>query len=120
MKLSVSGGFHSPFMDEAAQGMASLTASMSFAAPRIPLYANLTARPYDENAASTLSSQVNHPVKWQTTVENMVGDGADTFIEVGAGKTLCGLIKKIGGAKAIRNVENTETLDACVQALKEA
>ncbi len=120
MKLSVSGGFHSPFMDEAAQSMASLTASMSFAAPRIPLYANLTARPYDENAASTLSSQVNHPVKWQTTVENMVGDGADTFIEVGAGKTLCGLIKKIGGAKTIRNVENTETLDACVQALKEA
>ena len=120
MKLNVSGGFHSPFMDEAAKGMAELTSAMDFSAPRIPLYANLTAQPYGSDAASTLSRQVNHPVRWQTAVENMMADGVDTFIEVGAGKTLCGLIKKIGGAKLIRNVEDPETLDACVQALKEA
>ena len=75
--------------------------------------------PYGENPAELLSRQVKSPVQWQKTVENMLADGYDTFIEVGAGKTLAGLIKKIGGTKRICNVTDCATLQATLEALKE-
>jgi [acyl-carrier-protein] S-malonyltransferase len=61
---------------------------------KTPLYANATARVY-ENPAALVARQINSPVLWRETIENMVADGFDTFIEAGPGKTLAGLIKKI-------------------------
>ena len=58
-----------------------------------------------------MSEQVNHPVKWQDSVNNMIEDGADRFIEVGVGKTLTGLIKKINADVEAVNIENKEALD---------
>lgn len=118
VRLNVSGGFHSPFMDQAAEGLRAALEPVELLAPSIPLYANLTGRPYEGALKDTLASQVNHPVRWQDTIERMVQDGVDTFIEVGAGKTLTGLIKKIGGARALFAVQDMKSLDACVQALK--
>lgn len=94
--LAVSGAFHSPMMGEASQGLAQMLAGLDWKAGDLPLYANRTAQPYTlDEGKQTLAEQVQCPVRWQTTVENMVQAGFDTFLEVGAGKTLTGLIRKI-------------------------
>jgi len=95
MPLAVSGPFHSPMMDGAKLKAADYLAKIELAQPAVPLYANATAELYDASPAELLSKQIASPVLWQKTVENMIRDGFDTFIEVGPGKVLSGLIKKI-------------------------
>ena len=117
--LAVGGAFHSPFMNNAAKGLEKELASYKISAPQIPVYANKTAKPYDnKNIKSLISSQVNNPVLWQKTIENMIGDGIDIFIEVGAGKVLCGLIKKISSDVTVFNVEDKESLANTLSFLK--
>ena len=94
LPLKVKGGFHSPFMDRASARFGETLRQTSFAPFRIPLFANLTAEPYGDAPADTLSAQICHPVLWEKTVRNMIAAGADTFIELGPGRTLCGLIQK--------------------------
>jgi len=86
---------------------------------RIPLYANATARVYGD-PKELLSRQVNHPVMWQRTVENMIGDGFDIFIEAGPGKTLSGLIKKINADVRVYNVSDAESLENTVREFNHA
>lgn len=96
IRLNVSGAFHSPFMREASLGFRAALADAVFSAPTMPLYANLTARPYESGSeADTLSRQISSPVRWQETVEHMISEGANLFVEVGPGNTLAGLIQKI-------------------------
>ena len=114
--LAVSGAFHCPFMDSAADKMESFVENANYTAPKIPVYANYTAKPYD--SAELVCRQINNPVRWRETVENMIVDGFDTFIEVGAGKTLSGLIKKISRECRILNVQTSEDVAAVVHALK--
>lgn len=110
-RLAVSGAFHSPFMAEAAEGLMEYMENVEFNEPSIPLYSNYTAKPYEDDYKALVKAQVENPVKWQTIVENMVSDGVDTFIEVGVGKTLTGLVKRIdGNVKAIK-VENVADLE---------
>ena len=110
-RLAVSGAFHSPFMAEAAEGLMEYMENVDFNEPSIPLYSNYTAKPYEGDYKALVKAQVENPVKWQTIVENMVSDGVDTFIEVGVGKTLTGLVKRIdGNVKAIK-VENVADLE---------
>ena len=110
-RLAVSGAFHSPFMAEAAEGLMEYMEKVEFNEPSIPLYSNYTAKPYEGDYKALVKAQVENPVKWQTIVENMVSDGVDTFIEVGVGKTLTGLVKRIdGNVKAIK-VENVADLE---------
>lgn len=116
--LAVSGAFHSPFMSEAAEKFASELANYKIEAPKISVYANLTAKPYGEEIISTLKGQMQSPVKWQETIENMISDGYTDFIEVGPGKTLCGLIKKISKEVNVYSVENADTLFETVEAVK--
>lgn len=111
VRLAVSGAFHSPFMESASKGLAEYLEPLTLNEPIIPVYANLTAQPYSGNYKELLSKQVMNPVKWQTTVENLIAQGADTFIEVGVGKTLVGLVKKTNGDVTAVNVENKEGLD---------
>ena len=94
-QLAVSGAFHSPFMADAANGLAEYMKDVDFAEPEIQIYSNYTAQPYSGDYKELVKAQVENPVKWQTIVENMVADGVDTFIEVGVGKTLTGLVKRI-------------------------
>jgi [acyl-carrier-protein] S-malonyltransferase len=117
--LAVSGAFHSLYMKEAAEKLGLDLAGMELKTPSIPLYANVTAEPYGENAAELLSMQIDHPVLWQKTIERMIADGFDAFVEVGAGKTLSSLIKKISGEVIICNVEDADSLQAAVAILKE-
>lgn len=113
--LAVSGGFHSPFMDEAAQRLLEELKNTELKNPALPVYANSTALPYGDKMREMLAGQVNSPVYWQKTIENMISDGITTFIEVGAGKTLCGLIKKISSDVRVLNVEDRAGLEAALK-----
>lgn len=117
VKLAVSGAFHSPLMHSAADGLREYLASVSLREERLPVYANLTAEPYGEDKKETMAAQCENPVRWQKTIENMIANGVDTFIEVGAGKTLAGLIKKINPEVTVYQIENKEGLDAAAEAL---
>lgn len=117
--LKVAGAFHSPFMHSAAVGLVDVLAPLEFSEPKYTLYSNVTAQPYESGMyKDLLSRQVENPVRWQTIVENMVAAGVDTFIEVGPGNTLTGLIKRINPDVTALNVENAETLKSAVAAVK--
>ncbi len=118
--LAVSAAFHSPFMEDAAEKFADALEDFEIKAPEIPVYANYTAKPYKDEVKSVLKMQMKSPVKWQETIENMIADGFTEFIEVGPGKTLCGLIKKISKEVNTYSVENEETLLQTVEAIKNA
>ena len=117
VKLAVSGAFHSPLMHSAADGLREYLASISLREEKLPVYANLTAEPYGEDKKETMAAQCENPVQWQKTIENMIANGVDTFIEVGVGKTLAGLIKKINPEVTVYQIENKEGLDAAAEAL---
>ena len=112
VKLAVSGAFHSPFMNSASDALSEYLEGVELKEPEIPVYANVTAQPYEGDYKALVAAQVKSPVKWQTTVENLVSQGADRFIEVGVGKTLTGLIKKINNVVTAVNIESKEGLDA--------
>ena len=118
--LLVSGAFHSPFMADAASKFAKELNNYEIINPKIPVYANISAKPYEGKVARYLEQQMKSPVKWQETVENMIKDGFTDFIEVGPGKTLCGLIKKISREVRVYSVENEETLMETVEAINNA
>ena len=109
--LKVSGGFHSPFMESAAEGFAEALKGFELSAPAIPLYSNLTALPYGEDIRETLSRQICSPVRWEALVKNMIAEGVDTFIELGAGNTLVGLIGRIDKDVKTYCVTNLEGLE---------
>ncbi len=111
-RLAVSGAFHSPFMSEAAEGLMEYMSDVDFNAPEIPVYSNYTAKPYEGDFKALVKAQVENPVRWQTIVENMAEDGVDTIIEVGVGKTLTGLVKRINGDIKAVKVENLSDLEA--------
>lgn len=120
LPLAVKGGFHSPFMAPAAQGLKEVLAGMELKEPRCPLYSNVTGQPYPySEMKDLLSRQVESPVRWQATVEHMAAQGVDTFIEVGPGKTLCGLIQKILPQARTLHVEDADSLRETISAIKE-
>lgn len=119
LPLKVSGAFHSPFMATAAEGLKQVLAPMEFGTPCCSLYSNVTAMPYEQGQfQDLLSRQVVSPVRWQTIVENMIAAGVDTFIEVGPGKTLTGLIGKINPNVKTLNVEDAESLRLTIEEVK--
>ncbi len=118
--LAVSAAFHSPFMQDASAAFGKALSDFSFTAPRIPVYANLTAAPYDPaETAVTMQQQICSPVRWQETIERMIADGFTDFIEVGAGKTLSGLVKKISADVRIYHVEDAQSLEETGKAVQQ-
>lgn len=93
--LRVTGAFHSPFMRAASEEFLGVLREFSLHAPKFPLYANKTAAPYEGDAATLLAEQICHPVLWERTIRRMIADGITTFVEIGPGKTLTNMIKKI-------------------------
>lgn len=95
--LAVNGAFHSPLMQPAQEKLAAAIEKTKFRTPMIPVYQNIVTKAVtdQEEIKQNLIKQLTGPVKWTQSVQNMIKDGADTFIEVGPGKTLQGLIKKI-------------------------
>lgn len=96
--LKVKGAFHSPFMQEASKSFLETLCRYECKCPSTELYSNVTAQPYNEaNIKELLSKQISSPVKWEELICNMIASGVDTFIEIGPGKTLTNMIKKIDG-----------------------
>jgi len=95
--LPVGGAFHSPLMEPAREELASAIENTSFNEPQCPVYQNVTTLAVNNSIEikKNLISQLTAPVKWTQSVENMVKDGAKLFVEVGPGKVLQGLVKKI-------------------------
>lgn len=116
--LPVSAAFHSPYMDEAAQNFKDYLLKQSFTEPKIDVYSNYTAKPYSADVLAELSKQINNPVRWCETITNMVNDGYTDFIEAGAGKTLCGLIKKIAPNANVYSAEDYESVKNSSEAVK--
>ena len=116
LPLKVSGGFHSPFMDEAAKEFAAVLEITAFSAPKVKLYANRTGKEYGSDIVSVLSEQMNHPVLWENTIKQMAEDGFDTFIETGVGNVLSKLIAKILPAA---HVYTADSMEACEKIAKE-
>ena len=108
--LKVGGAFHSPFMAQAAQAFADELANAAMSKGRLPLYSNVTARPYDDNPRDLLSRQIASPVLWEKIIRNMADAGMDTFIEIGPGKTLTNMVKKILPQAKTYCVAEMETL----------
>ena len=113
VRLAVSGAFHSPFMESASAGLDAYLKNVELSQPEIPVYSNVTAQPYSGDFKELIVNQAKSPVRWQKTVENLIHEGVDTFIEVGPGKTLMGLIKKIDTKVSVYHVENKATLEEC-------
>jgi len=115
--LPVSGAFHTPLMQSAVDGMSEIVANLSFRKPLIPIIANTTAQPLTtgEQVEAELLRQLCNGIQWQRSIEYMVDNGVSTFVEIGAGKVLSGLIRRInknvktlniGDAAAIRSLVN--------------
>ncbi|MFC1906354.1 ACP S-malonyltransferase [Chloroflexota bacterium] len=113
--LQVSGAFHSPLMQPAADGIFKIIANLSFHKPLIPIIANTTAQPITtaEQVKVELLNQLCNGIQWQRSVEYMINEGVSTFIEIGPGRVLSGLIRRInkdvktlniGDAEAIKNI----------------
>ena len=100
LKLPVGGAFHSPLMEPARVELEAAIAATTFAKPVCPVYQNVDAKPYTdpEQIKKNLISQLTAPVRWTQTVQNMCADGNLSYVEVGPGKVLQGLIKKINPA----------------------
>lgn len=94
--LPVSGAFHSSLMQPAYDGLKSGLEELNISVPSCPIYSNYTAKPTTdvEEIRSNLLNQLLNPVRWTQTLKNMLEDGATSFVEVGPGKVLQGLVKR--------------------------
>jgi [acyl-carrier-protein] S-malonyltransferase len=113
LPLAVSGAFHTPLMQPAAEGLSSIIEGLSFNRPLIPIIANTTARPLTDASAikEELMVQLTHSVQWQRSVELMVDNGVSTFIEIGSGNVLNGLIKRISNTAKTLNIGGANDLN---------
>lgn len=118
LPLKVSGGFHSPYMAEASEEFGKLLENLEFAVPSVTLYSNVTGLPYEGDMKQLLSKQICSPVRWEAIVRNMIDDGVDTFIEVGPGSVLQGLIKKIDASVRTYGVCDAESLKTVVEEVR--
>jgi len=116
--LAVSGAFHTPLMQSAVDGMADIIATLSFNEPLVPVIANTTAQPLAtaEQIKAELLRQLCCGVQWQRSVEYMINNRISTFVEIGPGKVLTGLVRRInknvrtlniGDANVIRNMADS-------------
>lgn len=117
--LNVSGPFHSALLKKAQNQLAEALADVAISKPQIPYICNVDAAyvTSDESVKDLLAKQVSSSVRWQQSVELMIQDGVDTFIEIGPGKTLSGFMKKINKDVKVYNIEKVEDLTKVMEEL---
>lgn len=119
LPLNVSGPFHSPMLEEAGRELGQTLVNVKLSPLAIPYVTNVTAE-YVTDISETkalLEKQVASSVRWQQSVENMIADGVDTFVEIGPGKTLAGFMRKINRDVKVYNVGTWEDVDKVVNEL---
>ncbi|MBI2852230.1 MAG: ACP S-malonyltransferase [Chloroflexi bacterium] len=110
--LQVSGAFHSPLMLSAKEGLAQVIAEIAFKDPAVPVIANTSAQPItraDEIGAELMGQMLNS-VQWQRSIQYMIGNGISTFAEIGPGKVLTGLIRRINKDVRTINIGDLEAI----------
>ena len=120
LSLNVSGPFHSGMLVQAGEKLGKVLEGISLNTPSIPYVANVTAD-YVTDASKVrdlLTRQVSSSVRWQQSVEAMIADGTDTFVEIGPGKTLSGFMKKISRDVKVMNIEKLADMEKAVEELK--
>lgn len=128
--LSVSTAFHCEVMNPAAADLEKILKEANLKTPDSKVYSNVTAKDMMENfaggdasvedyIASLMAQQAKEPVYWQEIIENMINDGAQIIVEIGPGKTLSGLTKKINGDVVTLHVEDHESLEHTIKVLEE-
>ncbi|MDS1029910.1 ACP S-malonyltransferase [Bacillota bacterium LX-D] len=122
VELAVSGPFHSELMGGAAVKFAEVLKKVTIKDPQIPIVANTNAQLLSgsEEILTALVKQLSAPVRWVETIEKLHSCGVDTFVEVGAGKVLSGLVKKIVSGVTITNVQDMDSLQKTLSLLKGA
>ncbi len=115
--LAVSGAFHSPYMEKAAEAYGGYLQEINLQMPALPLYANLTARPYEADACQTLAAQMKNPVRWTQTMHALCDAGQNVFVEVGPGRTLSGFAKRICKDATLCSVQDLQTLEDTIKIL---
>lgn len=110
--LKVAGAFHSPLMKPAADGLAEMLAVTPFETPRVPVIANVNCQPHGDpdTIRRRLTEQLTQPVRWQESMQKLLAEGVDQFIEIGPGRVLTGLMKKISRRTPIMNVSTAADL----------
>ena len=118
--LAVSGAFHSKFMEGAGKEFASFISNFELNNASIPVITNVDAQitTSSEDFRAKMPKQIYSSVHWTQTIEKMVSEGVDTFIEIGPGKVLAGLNKKIAPEVSVYNVFDKASLEATIEALK--
>ena len=113
LPLAVSGPFHSSLLQNAGKELEKELSKVEFTSLKIPYVTNVTAQ-YVTDIKETkdlLAKQISSSVRWQQSVEKMLEEGVDTFVEIGPGKTLAGFMKKIAPDVKIYNIQKVEDLD---------
>lgn len=107
-ELEVSGAFHSPLMQSAKEGLKAALGTVEIRDAQIPVYFNVTAKPVRKvsEIRELLQEQVASPVRWEETIQNMMSDGATKFVEVGPGKALQGLLRRMNSSAEVLGIEN--------------
>ena len=119
--LAVSGAFHSKFMEKAGEEFASFVKDFNLSDAKLPVITNVDAEitTKSDDFKSKMPRQISSSVYWTQTIQKMAEEGVDTFIEIGPGKVLAGLNKKIAPEATVYNVFDKASLEATVAALKE-
>ena len=114
--LNVSGPFHSPLLKKAGEELAEELKNTALHTLQIPYVTNVTAEKVDDISATRelLAEQVSSPVRWMQSMENMIADGVDTFVEIGPGRTLAGFMKKINRDVKVCNISAWEDIEKVV------
>ncbi|MDP4624986.1 MAG: ACP S-malonyltransferase [Akkermansiaceae bacterium] len=119
IKLNVAGAYHSRLMASAQEKLAAELSGTTITSPPIPVIANFTAAPVtsEDEIRSTLTSQVTGSVRWIESIQHLVSQGHNNFIEIGPGKVIAGLVAKIAPEAAVISVEDLPSLEAAIEAL---
>ena len=119
VQLAVSAPFHCPLMEPAATRLAAELDGVHFSNPGIPVYCNVDARPVrsGSDARTTLIRQVTAAVQWENLVSAMADAGISTFVEIGPGRVLCGLVRRIRKDARVLSVEDPAGVEAAARAL---
>ncbi|MBK8870886.1 MAG: ACP S-malonyltransferase [Elusimicrobia bacterium] len=116
--LNVSGAFHSSLMKPAADAMKSVLAGATISAPAVTVVANVDALPMGDPSSirEKLTRQIDHAVLWEDTLRYLIGAGVETFIEVGPGRVLSGLVRRTDKTRKFSNIEDKKSADALIGA----
>lgn len=116
VELAVSGSFHSPLMQQAATEMKERLEAAHFQEPEPPFFSSISCR-FETAAglADMLVRQITSPVRWRQAVDRLIAEGVDTFFEVGNGKVLCGLIRRINRDVTAVNISDPDSLEKALE-----